>query len=497
MSVGFTCSVHTIVRVSLRCALGQRFVTLDVVKAECVPVEFVGVGHDKCRQTLAPNCEGRMAARALLNDRWLRMTSLVLLLGDPLEQEALLTDCEAAGMTVHDVVHSPAHLVCSVGKNAPNVVVVSVRSLSDEILQHTQTIGATFATPVLVFTHEANEDHMDRVLASGVHLLVINGYAPHRLCDLVNLTRARFRRDQAQADALAEITIRLEERKAVDRAKGILMHARQVSDDDAFRMLRTAAMQTNQRLGQVSTHIIESARMADCVNRSGQLRMLSQRLVKLYVLQLAGTKGVQHRHGLKESMQRIDANLVQLEKHVSQPDSMVLRRQLVANWDPLKQLVQSTPQVQQLKTLDELAERFLQSAEQLTSWLENAGATAPLRVLNLAGRQRMLTQRCAKLALLVQVGEPGSPESWSDSLRTAQSEFEGTLAHLRGLPLTSADIREGLDGASSGWQDMLLGMREVSRAAGRERLAVASESLLEAFESLSGHYERSMQTLMG
>ena len=86
---------------------------------------------------------------------------------------------------------------------------------------------------------------------------------------------------------------RFEERKSVDRAKGILMQARQVSDDDAFALLRSAAMRSKQRLGQLSQQIIQSAQSADALNRAGQLRMLSQRLVKLQLLRNAGVQAAQ------------------------------------------------------------------------------------------------------------------------------------------------------------------------------------------------------------
>lgn len=425
------------------------------------------------------------------------MTSVVLCLNDPHHQAAWTAECGAAGLQVLAVVHGTASLVRSVVQHAPNVVVLDEPSLSDGLFKHTRALADTAPCPVLVFTHDTDADRMAQALDAGIHTLVVNGQAAQRLRGLVQLAQARFQRDKALADALADVTQRLEERKAVDRAKGILMHARQVSDDDAFRMLRTASMQTNQRLGQVSAHIIQSARLADSVNRSGQLRMLSQRLVKLYVLQLAGVQAAQHRQGLKESVQRIDANLAVLEKNVSHATHGDLLAQVVASWGQLKRVAQSTPQVGQLLPLDDLAERLLQDAERLTGHLENAGATAPLRVLNQAGRQRMLSQRCAKLALLGAVGESTASQRWRDALADAQTEFDRTLAYLGGLPLSTADIRQGLDAAASDWQDMLLGVREAHHPVGRERVAVASESLLAVFETLSGHYEHSMQMLVG
>lgn len=425
------------------------------------------------------------------------MTSAVLCLNGPRSNASLRADLEAAGVQVLAAVHGVDNLVHSVVQHAPNVVVLDEPTLSDSLFKQTQALADTAPCPVLLFTSDTDADRMAQALDAGIHAYVVNGHAAHRVRTLVQLAQARFRRDKALADALADISTRFEERKVVDRAKGILMHARQVSDDDAFRMLRTAAMQTNQRLGQVSAHIVQSARFADSVNRSGQLRMLSQRLVKLYVLQLAGVQVAQHRQGLKESVLRIDTNLALLDKNVSKATFGDLLGQVVAAWGQLKRVAQSAPRVDQLLALDDLAERLLQDAERLTSQLESAGAGAPLHVLNQAGRQRMLSQRCAKLALLGAVGDSAASQRWRDALSEAQAEFERTLAYLGGLPLSTAEIREGLDAAAAHWQDMLLGVREAGQPVGRERVAVASESLLAVFETLSGHYEHSMQMLVG
>ena len=64
------------------------------------------------------------------------------------------------------------------------------------------------------------------------------------------------------------------------------MRAREVTEAEAFAVLRTASMHSNQRVGQVSRQVIAAAHYADAVNRAGKLRMLSQRLVKLYALRL-------------------------------------------------------------------------------------------------------------------------------------------------------------------------------------------------------------------
>ena len=127
---------------------------------------------------------------------------------------------------------------------------------------------------------------------------------------------------------------------------------------------------------------------------------------------------------------------------------------------------------------------------------------APLQVLNQAGRQRMLSQRFAKLALM-ELLDAGVPDS--EALASAaQRDFEQGLAYLNRIPLSTPEIRQALEAAARDWQQMLAATpRGGRRPAGRDRqarletIASASESLLACFEQLSAKYEHSMQMLMG
>lgn len=415
-------------------------------------------------------------------------------------------DLQALGLDVLDTVVQCSKLVHSVQYHAPDVVVCHVAQVDEVFFSAVALLQNTAPRPFLVFTQTEDAQTTARAVACGIHAYVVNGYAPQRLKGLITLAQARCQHDQALKDTVLDLTRRLEERKAVDRAKGILMHARQMSDDDAYRMLRTASMHSNQPLGRVSQQVIESAHFADAVNRAGQLRMLSQRLVKLYVLQLSEPATVVHKSGLKASVKRVDETLSLLEKNMSSRGSVLgessalnsltpALQALLATWLPLKKALQGTPKLARVASIDALAEQLLQDAERLTLGFEQAGAVAPLRVLNLAGRQRMLSQRFAKQALLAALHpESSQPPRMLADTRTA---FEQALCNLNALPLTTPPIRTALAGAAVVWQALLAGAVHVNQPAGRTGLAQASESLLDVFEALSGHYEHSMQMLMG
>jgi len=412
----------------------------------------------------------------------------------------LVADLEAAGIQVMGVAHDRSKLVQDVVRHAPDVVICDDPLPGDTLFKATQSIADTSPRSVIVFTTDSDAGNIVRATESGIHAYVVNGYGANRLRPLIHLAQARFEREQTLRNELEDVSSRFEERRLVDRAKGILMTARQMSDDDAFQMLRTASMHTNQRLGQVSQHIIHSARFAEGVNRAGQLRMLSQRLIKLHLLQLAGVQVVQSRALLKDSIQRIDANLALLGKSLSKPTFGDLLGPVVFTWTRLKHALQGEPQVGQMTQVDELAELLLLEAERLTGGLENGGAVAPLHVLNMAGRQRMLSQRFAKYALLgVLEGRSNDVALQRSEMGMAESKaaFEQSLRYLNDIPLTAQDIRGALDAATVAWREMLAAAADARQAQGQETLAIASESLLDTFEQLSSRYEHSMQMLVG
>jgi AmiR/NasT family two-component response regulator len=427
------------------------------------------------------------------------MTSALVILNGPAGLHPLAADLEAAGIQVLGTVQGCSKLVQEVLRQGPDVVICDDPLPGEALFKALQVVGDTSPRPVIVFTTDADAGKITRATETGIHAYVVNGYGRQRLRPLIHLAQARFSREQTLRDEMRDIASRLEERKVVDRAKGILMRAREVSDDDAFKMLRTASMHSNQRLGQVSQHIIHSARFAEDVNLSGQLRMLSQRLVKLALLQLAGVQTSQVPVRLADSVMRIDTNLTALGKSLSQPTFGDLLGKVQDTWSQLKPLLQGAPAAGNMVQLDALAGQLLQEAERLTGSLENAGAMPPLQVLNLAGRQRMLSQRFAKFALVGMLGKQAGMAPDAQGLDEARTAFEEALAYLNTIPLTSKEIRTLLESAAVSWAQMLAGSAPAGRAGlpDLDRVATASEDLLDIFDKLSVHYGRSMQMLVG
>jgi AmiR/NasT family two-component response regulator len=422
--------------------------------------------------------------------------SALLASSDTAGAAKLSVDLAAVGIHVLGACGCDA-LVREAVRQAPDVVVCWEPSPGDALWRAAETLMQTAPLPVALFTLDADAVKIERALRAGIHEVVVNGHAAARLRSVLQTAIARFRHEQELRDALAAVTHRYEERKLVDRAKGLLMRVRQLGEEEAFRVLRTAAMQGNLRLGQVAQQVIDGARSAEAVNRAGQLRMLSQRIVKLQALLACAAADDDAAARLAASIERVEQTLLLLDRQLSNATFGDLLAALAAPWGELKSALQAHAKREELLAVDALAERLLLAAERLTSALEAAGVKPTLAVINLCGRQRMLSQRLAKQALLGALlsGEPAAQAQ--AAARETMESFEAALGRLRDAPLSSDEIRAALDASTQAWHELLSGAAQAGNEGGRATLARASEGLLELFETLTERYERSLQVLLG
>lgn len=421
------------------------------------------------------------------------MKSCLLLATSGLALPGFETDLEEAGIHVIGAVLR-GNLVQEAARLAPDLIICHEPVVDEGLFEAVALLQASAPRPVLLFTADPDVDKMARALEAGIHCYVINGYGAQRLRPLIHLAQARFAHEQKLRADLADVTHRFEERKLVDRAKGILMRARQVSEEDAFRVLRAASMHSNQRVGQVSQHVIAAAGLAEAINRAGQLRMLSQRLVKFYAFALMGLDAAP----LAQSCARVDANLATLAKSLSKSTYGDLIDAVTTPWASLKALLLSaTVEAARLPQADVLAERMLLQADRLVTTLETTGATTTLHVINVAGRQRMLSQRVAKQALLAALPNGDAGVRAAADTAQARQAFEEALGYLDAAPLTTREIRDSLDEAGRVWGVMSRVLTRPGTGESTKTLADASETLLELFERLTQRYEHSMQVLVG
>ena len=111
--------------------------------------------------------------------------------------------------------------------------------------------------PIVLFTNDEDTTHVRDAVAAGVCAYIVAGLAPQRIRPILDVAMARFAHEQALRTALADAQTELQDRKAIDRAKGLLMQRQGLTEQAAYEKLRTTAMDKGLKLGEVARRMLE------------------------------------------------------------------------------------------------------------------------------------------------------------------------------------------------------------------------------------------------
>lgn len=138
----------------------------------------------------------------------------------------------------------------------PHIVIVAADSPDRDTLEQVSLTTKNAPRPVVMFTQDAAQDTIRAAMEAGVSAYVVDGLAPERLKPILDVACARFDAHQALSSKLADTERELAERKSVERAKGLLMERRGLSEDNAYKELRQLAMSTGKSLREVAETLI-------------------------------------------------------------------------------------------------------------------------------------------------------------------------------------------------------------------------------------------------
>ena len=189
------------------------------------------------------------------------MPRALILFEPPAAPEPLRMGLLGLGYNVADELDDASRLLRRASAIEPDLILVTTAAPSAALFAATTALDQHAPAPVLVYAQNADAAVIERTIRSGVHTCVADGFSARRLPGLIAETRARFKLMRELTAQLHDATARLEERKLVDRAKGILMQSKNMSEDAAYTALRSLAMEKKQKLGAVAGQIITAARL--------------------------------------------------------------------------------------------------------------------------------------------------------------------------------------------------------------------------------------------
>ncbi len=184
-------------------------------------------------------------------------------LAEDLEEraETLRDGLERAGHEVVASLSSPLELLRAVERLRPEVIVIDTESPTRDVLEHLVIVSQSSPRPIVMFASDSGGEAIREAVRAGVSAYIVDGLDAGRVNTIVEVACARFDELQRLKVELAEANLKLSERKLVERAKGLMMKSRSISEDEAYHALRKLAMSKKQRLGDVAQQLIDSAEL--------------------------------------------------------------------------------------------------------------------------------------------------------------------------------------------------------------------------------------------
>ena len=188
-------------------------------------------------------------------------TALKVLLVDdsPERTDILRSALELAGYAVTATLESPLELLRAVDAHLPDIIIIDTESPSRDVLEHVVMVTRDQPRPIVMFSSDGGTDSIREAVRAGVSAYIVDGLAAGRVKGIVDVAVARFEEYQKLVAELAEANLKLSERKVVERAKGILMKSRDMTENQAYEAMRSMAMNRKKKLAEVARMVIDMA----------------------------------------------------------------------------------------------------------------------------------------------------------------------------------------------------------------------------------------------
>lgn len=142
-----------------------------------------------------------------------------------------------------------------------DLVIVDAESDARDALEHVVMATRDERRPIVMFTSDEDTSHVSEAVAAGVTAYIVDGLAPERIRPILTVAIARFQHQEALLAELDNARGQLQERKLIDRAKGLLMQRQGLSEPEAYAKLRKAAMNKGVRLTDIAQQMIDMAEL--------------------------------------------------------------------------------------------------------------------------------------------------------------------------------------------------------------------------------------------
>lgn len=185
---------------------------------------------------------------------------IIVVEGDP-ERAAIILDALASPGVDLRVIEPGPGLARRIAALQPDLVLIDAASPSRDEMEELTLASGPLERPVAIFVDRSDANMTRAVVEAGVAAYVVDGLTPSRLRPVLDAAVARFNMLHRMRTELAQTRAALEERKLIDRAKGIVMRARNLPEDEAYALMRKTAMEKGRKMADIAQAIVTASEM--------------------------------------------------------------------------------------------------------------------------------------------------------------------------------------------------------------------------------------------
>ena len=186
---------------------------------------------------------------------------IVIVDESPVRSAILEDGLREAGFTQVVRIEKTTNLLARVYTIDPDVILIDLENPSRDVLEQMFQVSRVVKRPVAMFVDQSDTASIEASVDAGVSAYIVNGLKKERIKSILDLCISRFNAFSRLQTELEQTKSALEERKVIDRAKGILMKAKNLPEEAAYALLRKTAMNEHKKIVEIAQSVLTAAEL--------------------------------------------------------------------------------------------------------------------------------------------------------------------------------------------------------------------------------------------
>lgn len=189
------------------------------------------------------------------------LLKIVIVDESPVRSAIIEEGLREAGFTQVTRIEEMTNLLARIYAIDPDVIIIDLENPSRDVLEQMFQVSRIVKRPIAMFVDQSDAASIQASVDAGVSAYIVGGLVKDRVKNILDLCISRFNAFARLQSELEQAKTALEDRKVIDRAKGILMKAKGLTEEEAYALLRKTAMNEKKKMAEIAQSVITASEM--------------------------------------------------------------------------------------------------------------------------------------------------------------------------------------------------------------------------------------------